>query len=295
MRVTSLIPDAQYGIQQSQAALSTALQQLTTGKRVNQIADDPTAYANNLRSLAQSANVDRYSSNVTTLLPVLQTADSALSTVVTSLNRAITLGTQGANGTLTDAQRQGIATQVQSILSTVVSQANTSVQGVYVFAGTATSQAPFTADATSTSGYTYNGNSTINQVKIGDNTSVNVSVAGNTLFTSGADVLGSLSKLVTALQSGTTTDIANATTGITTALNYVNQQRIPLDNSISSLNSQETYLSQETVTLTSQQTSLVGIDIATAATNLAQAQAQNNAVLAAAGKVIPQSLLDYLK
>ena len=295
MRVTSLIPDAQYGIQQSQQALQQALQQLSTGKRVNQIADDPSAYANNVRSLAQSANVDRYTSNINTLLPSMQTADSALSGVVTSLNRAITLGTQGATGTLTDAQRQGIAVQVQAVLSTVVSQANTSSQGVYVFAGTASTTAPFTADATSPSGYQYNGNSAVNQVKIGDNTSVAVGVAGDALFTSGANVLGSLAKLVTALQSGTTTDIANATTGITTALNYVNQQRVPLDNSISAMNTQETYLSQETVTLTSQQTQLVGIDTATAATNLAQAQAQNNAVLAAAAKVMPQSLLDYLK
>ena len=295
MRVTSLIPDAQYGIQQSEQALSTALQQLSTGKRVNQISDDPAAYANNIKSLAASANVDRYTSNITTLLPMLQTADSALSTVVTSMNKAITLGTEGANGGLTDANRQAIASQVQSILDGVVSQANTSIQGVYVFAGTATSQAPFTADSTSATGYTYNGNSNVNQVKVGDSTSVSVGVPGNTIFTSGADVLGSLSKLVTALQSGTATDIANATTGITTALNYVDQQRIPLDNSISTLNSQETYLSQETVTLTSQQTSLVGIDTATAATNLAQVQAQNSAMLAAAAKVMPQTLLDYLK
>ena len=54
MRVTNLMPDTQYGIQQSEQSLSTALQQLTTGKRVNQISDDPTAYANNVRSLAQS-------------------------------------------------------------------------------------------------------------------------------------------------------------------------------------------------------------------------------------------------
>ena len=295
MRVTSLIPDAQYGIQQSEQSLSTALQQLSTGKRVNQISDDPAAYANNIKSLAASANVDRYTSNITTLLPMLQTADSALSTVVTSMNKAISLGTQGANGGLTDANRQAIASQVQSVLDGVVSQANTSIQGVYVFAGTANSQAPFTADASSATGYTYNGNSNVNKVKVGDSISVSVGVPGNTIFTSGADVIGSLSKLVNALQSGTTTDIANATAGVTTALNYVDQQRIPLDNSISTLNSQETYLSQETVTLTSQQVSLVGIDTATAATNLAQAQAQNSAMLAAAARTMPQTLLDYLK
>ena len=89
---------------------------------------------------------------------------------MTALNNAITLGTEGANGGLTDANRQSIATQVQSVLQTVVSQANTSYQGVYLFAGTANSQAPFVQDSTSASGYTYQGNSNSNQVKVGDQT-----------------------------------------------------------------------------------------------------------------------------
>jgi flagellar hook-associated protein 3 FlgL len=97
------------------------------------------------------------------------------------------------------------------------------------------------------------------------------------------------------LQSGTLTDIGTATIAVSTALNYVSQQRVPLGNSIAQLNSQESYLNQETVTLSTQQTSLVGIDLATAATNLSQAETTNNAVLAAAAKVLPQTLLDYLQ
>jgi len=61
------------------------------------------------------------------------------------------------------------------------------------------------------------------------------------------------------------------------------------------LNDQESYLGQETLTLTSQQTSLVGANLADAATNLSRAELVNSAVLAAAAKVVPQTLLDYLK
>jgi flagellar hook-associated protein 3 FlgL len=84
-------------------------------------------------------------------------------------------------------------------------------------------------------------------------------------------VIGSLNNLITALQSGTSAQISTAANGITTALNYVNQQRVPLDNTISQLNSQDSYLSQETVTLSSQQTSLIGINMADAQKNLTQA------------------------
>jgi flagellar hook-associated protein 3 FlgL len=77
-------------------------------------------------------------------------------------------------------------------------------------------------------------------------------------------------------------------------LNSVSQQRVPLDNSISQLSSQESFLNQETLTLTTQQTALVGVNLATSATNLAQAETANSAVLAAAAKVLPQTLLNYL-
>jgi len=295
MRVANPVADMQYNIQQSEQSLSTALQQVSTSKRVNQISDDPVASANMVRSLADSACVDSYTSNNNQTLARLQSADSALSSVVTALNQAITLGTQGADSTLSDSDRQGIAEQVQGILSSVVAQANSKYQGNYVFAGSATGTMPFTADASSPTGYVYNGNSTVNLVQVGASTSVASNVAGDTVFTAGADVIGSLTNLVTALQSGSVTDIGTAATAISTALNYVGQQRVSIDSSISELNSQDTYLSQESVTLSSQQTALVGVDLATAATNLSQAETTHSAVLAAAAKVLPVTLLDYLK
>jgi flagellar hook-associated protein 3 len=401
MRVANMVPDAQYEMQQSQQALSVALQQVSTGLRVNQISDDPSASASMVMSLAAKANVDQYTKNVSSLQSQMQTADVALSAVVTALNSAITMGTSGASGTVTAANKADIATQVQGVLNSVIGQANTSFQGVYLFGGSESSTPPFVQASTtytSTQGsaanplttatpltagsvttisdamtgksmvyraaagdtiaslntainsavaagtlsagtnatidaggnlsigpnsgasgivvstndaalgsmsaapgtevanaYAYVGNSTINSVQVGDSLSVNTNLPGSQVFTSGANVIGSLTGLISALQSGTSTQIGAATTAINTALNYVGQQRVPLDNNISQLNSQESYLSQETLTLTTQQTALVGIPISTAATNLSQAELVNSAVLAAAAKVLPQTLLDYLK
>ena len=66
-------------------------------------------------------------------------------------------------------------------------------------------------------------------------------------------------------------------------------------NVVNQANAQESYLSQETLSLSSQQTALTGIDLSTAATNLTQAQTAQSAILAVAAKVLPVSLLDYLK
>jgi flagellin-like hook-associated protein FlgL len=105
---------------------------------------------------------------------------------------------------------------------------------------------------------------------------------------------GSLSALVTALQSGKHTAIGTATSGVSYCLSYVSQQRVFYGNAESQLNSQETYLQQETVSLLRSRTSLVGVDEAAAATNLNQAETDNSAALAATAKVLPTTLLNYL-
>jgi len=394
MRVTSMLPDVQYQMQRTQQSVADALKQVSTGQRVNQLSDDPAASAAMVRSLSDSSAIDRFTSTSSAVSSTLQSADAALSSVVTSLNSALTLGTNGANGTNTSSNRAALAQQVQGLLQSVVAQANTSFQGTYVFAGTASTTPPFvqastsydssattlaastpltagssttlsdaqtgqsftfkaaagdtvatltqaiagavangtlstgTSAAVSSSGglaitsaagvvasssdpalgtlsatpnttmanaYAYVGNDNTNSVDIGNNLSVASNLSGAKVFSTGAQAIQSLGNLVTALQGGDETQIANATQAISTALNYVGQQRIPLGNNISQINSQETYLAQETVTLSTQQTSLVGINLAVAATNLSQAELTSNAVLAAAAKAIPQSILDFLK
>ncbi len=296
MRVsTNLEPDILAGIQQSEANLTAALQQVSTGQRVNLPGDDPSASAALVQNLAASSNIDQYTKNGNAALGAAQSADSVLTSVVALLTQAVTLGTQGANGTTNASGRQADATQIQGILASVVSEANTTYQGVAIFAGTATGSA-FVADSSSANGYSYQGNSGVNQVQVGDAFQVQVNLPGNEVFTnSNASVLDSLSQLATALESGSSADIGSATSSVTAALNFVSAQHGVFGNSINQLNSQETFLAQDKVTLSTQATKLVGVDPVVAAENLAQAETQNSAVLAAAAKVLPTTLLDYLK
>ena len=296
MRVNpNLVPDILAGLQQSQTTLNQALEQVSTGKSVNVPSDNPAAASEIVQNTIETANVDQYTQNVTGVLSQVQAASSALSSVESSLTQAISLGTEGANGTESTANQQSIASQVQGILNSVVTQATTSYEGSYLFGGTASSQQPYTADSSSPTGYTYNGNSGQNSVAVGDSTNVQVNLPGSQIFSnSTTNVLGSLSALVTALQGGNSSAIGTAVSGVTTALNYVSQQSIFYANADSQLNSQETYLQQETVNLSSQQTSLVGVNMAQAAINLSQAQTDNSAALAAAAKVLPDTLLNYL-
>ncbi len=396
MRVTNLVPDVEYAEQQSQQNLATSLQQVSTGLRVNQPSDDPAASAEMVISLATSASVDEYTTNVSAVSAQLQTADDAVGAITTQLNTAITLATSAPTEAVNNTNRQAVATQVEGILANVVAQANSSYQGSYLFGGSVTNTPPFVAASTgytsangsvstplttssalqvgsvttvsdagtgqtftytaaagntvgslesaiaaavtagtlssgttatinangelaissatgivassndSTLGslgvsgtvlsnaYAYVGNSTVNNVQIGDSNYIASNVPGNQLFTTGTNVIGALTNLVTVLKGGSSDQIATASENITVALNSLSQQRIPLDNSVNLLSDQDSYLNQETLTLTTHQNALVGINLATSATNLSQAELGNQAVLAAASKVLQQTLLNYL-
>ena len=296
MRVTTdIVPNLLADLQQSQATINTLLQELASGKSVNMPSDNPTASAQMVENTLESTNVDRYTQNVSSALTQVQSASSTLTSVVTALTNAVSLGTEGANGTNTPASLAALATQVQSILSSVISDANTSVSGVYLFGGTETSAPPYTADSSSPTGYTYNGNDNANSVVVGDNMNVQVNLPGSQIFSNSSNnVIGALSSLVSALQSGDATKISSATTTVNSAISSISQAQQFYGNAANQLNSQETYLQQETVTLTTQQNNLVGVDTATVATELSQAETDNSAALAAASKVLPMTLLNYL-
>jgi flagellar hook-associated protein 3 FlgL len=297
MRVNpNFSPDILTDLWQSQAQEQAALQELATGKRVNMPSDDPGAAAADVQNQALQSQNDQYLQNTSNLEGMFQTTDSALSSVVTSLNRAISLGVQGANGDLSLSQQQAIALQVQGLQAQIVQLGNTSYQGSYIFGGTATQSPPFTLDSTQPSGVRYDGNTGENTVEIAQGRSIQTNLPGSQIFQGASgSVMDSLQQLVTALQSGDTAGISAATTQVSTALNYVSQQRVFYGNATNQLTANETFLQQEQVNLQSQENNLVGVDIAKAATDVSKAQTAQNAAMAALARVIPQSLLDYLK
>jgi len=297
MRVNpNITPDVLAAIYQTQTQEQTALQELSTGKRVNVPSDDPLAASLMVGNQDQSSRTDQYLQNIDSLTNQMQIADTAIGSVVTALNQAISLGVEGSTGTATSSQRQQIAQNLLGIQAQIVQLANTEIGGVYLFAGTASTTTPFALDSSSPSGVQYNGNDQANVVQIADGLKVQTNLPGSQLFqNANGDVFGSLQQLITALQTGTSSDAATATNALRDSFNSITGNRIFYGNVENQLNSTQTFLNQEQVNLKSQQTNLIGADITKAATDLTQATTAHDAALAAAAKILPTSLLDYLK
>ena len=111
----NVVPTILADLQQSQVSLNTALQEVSTGKSVNVPSDNPSAAADMVENTIETGDVDQYTQNVNGTLSTVQSASSILSSVVTSLTQAVSLGTEGANGTNSTANLQALATQVQGI------------------------------------------------------------------------------------------------------------------------------------------------------------------------------------
>jgi flagellar hook-associated protein 3 FlgL len=281
-------------VAQDRQQVNTDLEQITTGQSVNSLSDNPLATAALVLNRSEASSVDQFTRSISSIQGSLETADSALNSVVSSLTQAISLGTEGANGTLTAGERQTLAAQVNDLQQEILGLANTTYRGDYVFAGTAVTAQPYVADQSSSSGVSYQGNGSANDVQVGEAQFIPANLPGSTIFNgSGADVFQALHDLASALQNNG--DVAGATTEVENALNNVDLQRTFYGATLDRLNNTSYTLSQEQINLSQQQNNLVGADLPTAASNLAQAETTLNAALAAFGQISQNNLFDYLK
>jgi len=286
-----LLPNLLSSIEQSQQNEAAATQQLSSGRSVNEISDNPANAAALVINHDQAAQDSQYEQNLNVLQGRYQVADSALSNAVTAMTRASSLAVEGANGTMSASDRQAIAGEVQGILNQMLSLANTSYQGAYVFAGTAVTSPPF---ALSNNTATYNGNAQTTQVQLSNGISMTANVPGDQLFmNSSGNVLQSLQDLYTALTTGN--NISTAVTEVQNGLSQLNSQRVFYGNALNQISASESFLNQDTINLSQQENTLVGADLPAVSTNYAQAQLANQATISAASQILQQkTLLDYI-
>jgi len=287
-------PDLLADIGQTQQAIQTDEQEIATGQTVNLPSDDPSAAATLVQNASQTSEADQFERSLGSIQGEMQNADSALDSVVTALQQAITLGTEGANGTLNADDRQAIAAQVQGIQSQLLGLANLTYQGSYVFGGTANQSAPYVLNPSSPSGVTYQGNSGVNTVTLGNDFSLQTNLPGTQLFSaSGTDMFQSIQDLITGLQSGS--GIGTAVNEVSDSLNSIDTARVFYDNGLNQLNSQQTYLSSQTQQLAEAQNSIEAANLPEVISNLTSGQVSLQATLETIGQTSQTNLFDYLR
>jgi flagellar hook-associated protein 3 FlgL len=277
-------------------------QQLTTelssGLRVSSLSVDPVAAGQaSLLSSAISQD-DSFVQTAATTQSLMQVADSALSSVVTQLTSALSLAVEGNNGTEGASDLTSLSQQLGGIRDQVVSLANTSYQGTYIFAGSQGNVQPFTVNAgTSPATTTYNGDAQVGTITTENGQQLQTTLAGSAVFAApGANVMTALNNLVADFAGGTVSPTASTDIGaLQSALSNVSQQQAILGSSLDRIESASTYAQTDATNRTAAVSTLVSADPTTIATQLSSAETQNQALMNVISTVEKQSLFDDLQ
>ncbi len=270
------------------------LTEMSSGVMVNSLSDNPVAAGQDyLLRTSQSVN-DNFVQTAGGVQSMLQVTDTALGSVVSQITQAISLATEGNNGTLNAGNLKSISNQLAGVRSEVLSLANTSYQGQFLFSGSQTSTQPFSLDTSATPNTViYSGDSAQESLQSPTGQKFSTNLPGNQVFGSGSTgILATLSNLIAEFSTGTPGAAGIADAGaLTTDLQNISQQRVLIDNSLTSLQSSSTYAQSQTAQLQAAQDSLIQTNPAQIATELSATERQNTALVDMIGSLDQQATL----
>jgi flagellar hook-associated protein 3 FlgL len=145
MRVTkqALINDFLRNLNKANEGLFDINGKISSGKRVERPEDDAIAAAAITRLNAQIKETEQYQENIMQSLSELNTIDSTLNEVSSINMRVRELAVHAANDSMSPAERDAIAVEVNQLLESLVQLSNTTMGGKYLFSGHESVGAPF--------------------------------------------------------------------------------------------------------------------------------------------------------
>ncbi|MCP1464725.1 MULTISPECIES: flagellar hook-associated protein 3 [unclassified Pseudomonas] len=157
-----------------------AQDQASSGVRVQTAADDPVAAARLLMLQQQKDMLGQYNSNVTSLKNSLTNEESVLDAISDAMQRATQLALR-AGGSISDADRRSIASEVGAIEDQVLGLLNSKdSSGNYLFSGSKTQTPPYARNNDGT--YSYQGDETPLSLQISNTLTVSAGDTGKTIL-----------------------------------------------------------------------------------------------------------------
>jgi len=284
-------------LQRANAAVAKASMQVSTGNRMERPSDDPQGVQKALNLRGDLAATAQYMDTAGASQGWAQATDDALSDINDVLQRAREAVVQGGNGTMSQKDRNDIATQIDQLIGQAKASGNATFDGQYIFAGQKTDTAPYDPDGADT----YNGDTGSIVRTIGPGVSVQLNGSMGSVLGNGSDgkALQVLRDIAAHLRGGTaadtnalrTTDLA----AIDASMADVSTARAEagaLSNRLTTAANRLTDLQASTEKVRS---GVEYVDLAEAISQLSSQQAVYQAALQATGSSLSQrTLMDFL-
>jgi flagellar hook-associated protein 3 FlgL len=268
--------------------------QVATGKRINEPADDPVGVGFVMRYKSEIAYYQQYQDNANAAQGWLNYTDTVMSQAYQVVQRARDLAVQGASDTMSPDDRQALASEVDQLYQQLVTIGNSQYNGQYIFNGQQTQQAPYG----STGAETVTTDSGDILYDVGDGIHLTVNTPGNKFFGDASDsdnAFALLKNLSDALKGDDGQAVNQLLGQFDSRLNQMSAAQADVGARLNRVQFEQSRLSD---LLNNFQTLLAGVqdaDMAKAITDLTTAQSVQQAALQVGARVIVPTLVDFLK
>jgi len=270
--------NAQAALAKNSRAMSNAMEQLSTGSRINSAKDDAAGMAIGTNMTSQIRGLNQAVRNLNDGVNLLQTAEGALGETTNMLQRMRELAVQAASGTYSTTQRSYLQTEFYALNSQIDKIASeTTWNGYTVLTGTqgGTTAGTYSFQAGQTSGQT-----------------IDVAIGGMTI-----SALGLTATASTGIALSSAASASAAIAYIDSAINTVNSQRATIGAAVNRMTYAADNITNISANVSASRSTIMDTDYATASTNLSKAQIiqQASTAMLAQANQQPQTVLALLK
>ncbi len=247
---------SQNGINKATMGLNSAMERLSTGKRINSAKDDAAGLAISSRMTSQVRGLSAAMRNANDGISLAQTAEGATGEIGNMLQRMRELAVQSANGTLSASDRTAIQAEVIELSAQIGDVANrTTFNGVKLIDGTATALT----------------------LQTGMNAAETVTLA---IASADADDLGTAGLKISAVTMATQAGAVASLAAIDAAIDTVSTSRAGLGAVQNRLEATVSNLTSTVTNLTEARSRIEDADFSAETTQLAKSQILNQAATA---------------
>jgi flagellar hook-associated protein 3 FlgL len=270
--------------------LAEAQKQITTGKRLNNMSDEPWSVTQ-IHQLNEELSLQgHYQTSSNHAIGLLSQAEDSLRMVMNGVNRAKELSLQMSNDTYDTAQLDDAVEEVTNLKERIRNLINSEYNGRFVFSGTGYDNEPFDTS------YTYQGTTDEVMIDVSSTASVDVGFDGSAILvdSSSNDIFTQLDNLITGLTNNDNAIIFAAIDGFNETFDSINQMQTRIGSEMNIAFDMKEISENMEVRLSERLSIVEDVDIAEALSRFAMLQTQYEINLQLTSKTRSISLFERM-
>ena len=268
--------------------------QVASGKTLERASDAPSAALESLRYRRSLRTFDQYERNLSDAANWLGAADTAFSAIDDRLNRVQDLTIQADNGSLGTAARTAISTELRALADEMIGLMNSDHLGRPLFGGTAGGSEAYDASGN------YLGDAGVVERTVSSGSTFRVNATGPEVFgvsDPGDPINGNIVEMVRQIADDVDAGLVvnDALENISTAQTRIHTTQATLGARLMSIEKLESRNMETTTGFRSSLSKTEDVDLTEAILELKSQEAAYTAALNVSGRLLSQSLLDFIR